>query len=208
MNEQKFVVMSQMITEAMKNKLTLPEFLVLVYFDNSYDKLFDITLISKILKIEETSILEAFNNLLNKKIISLVTEKDYSGKYIDKVSLENFYNNVMLNEKKENENTKKEDIFSKFENEFGRPLSSMEIEVIKVWLEKLYTEELILTALSEAVYNGVTNIRYIDKILYEWNKKGFKNKEDVTNHLKNRYDNKKLEETSIFDYNWLEEYDK
>ena len=26
--------------------------------------------------------------------------------------------------------------------------------------------------------------------------------------LKNRYDEKKLEETNIFEYNWLEDYDK
>ena len=38
--------------------------------------------------------------------------------------------------------------------------------------------------------------------------KGFKTKEDVDNYLKNRYDEKRLEETNIFDYNWLEDYDK
>lgn len=208
MNEQKFVVLSKIINEAMKHKLSLTEFLVLIYFDNSYDKVFDITLISKILNIEEATILEAFNGLLSKKIITLITEKDYSGKIIDKVSLQNIYNEIKLEEKKEeNENTTN-DIFSKFEHEFGRPLSSMEIEVIKTWMEKLYTEELIIAALNESVYNGVSNIRYIDKILYEWNKKGFKTKTDVLNHLKNRYDEKKLEETNIFDYNWLDEYDK
>lgn len=208
MNEQKFVVLSKIINEAMKHKLSLTEFLVLIYFDNSYDKVFDITLISKILNIEESTILEAFNGLLSKKIITLTTEKDYSGKIIDKVSLQNIYNEIKLEEKKEESENTTNDIFSKFEHEFGRPLSSMEIEVIKTWMEKLYTEELIIAALNESVYNGVSNIRYIDKILYEWNKKGFKTKTDVLNHLKNRYDEKKLEETNIFDYNWLDEYDK
>lgn len=208
MNEQKFVVLSKIINEAMKHKLSLTEFLVLIYFDNSYDKVFDITLISKILNIEEATILEAFNGLLSKKIITLITEKDYSGKIIDKVSLQNIYNEIKLEEKKEESENTTNDIFSKFEHEFGRPLSSMEIEVIKTWMEKLYTEELIIAALNESVYNGVSNIRYIDKILYEWNKKGFKTKTDVLNHLKNRYDEKKLEETNIFDYNWLDEYDK
>ena len=33
--------------------------------------------------------------------------------------------------------------------------------------------------LKEAIYNGISNFRYIDRILYEWNKKGLKNKEDV-----------------------------
>ena len=72
----------------------------------------------------------------------------------------------------------------------------------------MYNEDLILAALKEAVYNGATNIRYIDTILYEWNKKGLKTKEDVDNYLNNRYENKKLEETGVFDYNWLDDYDK
>jgi DNA replication protein DnaD len=44
-------------------------------------------------------------------------------------------------------------------------------------------EDLIIGALKEATYNGVSNLRYIDKIIYEWGKKGFKNMNDVNNHL-------------------------
>ena len=68
--------------------------------------------------------------------------------------------------------------------------------------------EKAVVILEEAIYNGATNIRYIDTILHEWNKKGFKTKEDVDNHMKNKYDEKKLEETNLFEYNWLDDYDK
>ena len=81
----------------------------------------------------------------------------------------------------------------------------MEFELIKAWIEKLYSEELILKALEEAVYNGATSIRYIDTILYEWHKKGFKTREDVDNYYKNRYENKKLEETNLLEWNWLDD---
>ncbi len=208
MNDCKLVVLSNTINYAMKHKLTLPEFLLLIYFDNSFDKVFDINLISKVLNIDPNTLLEAFNNLYSKKIISLESEKDLSGKIVDKVSLNNLYSDTLIEEKKRLAENKKEDIFSKFEKAFGRPLSGMEIEIIKMWLEKMYEEELILAGLDEAIYNGVVNIRYIDRILHEWNKLGFKTKEDVLNHLKNRYDEKKLEETNIFEYNWLEDYDK
>ena len=97
---------------------------------------------------------------------------------------------------------------STFESEFRRPLTGTEFEVIKAWMEKMYNEDLILAALKEAVYNGATNIRYIDTILYEWNKKGLKTKEDVDNYLNNRYENKKIDETAVFEYNWLDDYDK
>ncbi len=41
----------------------------------------------------------------------------------------------------------------------------MEYEIIGAWVEKGFKEQLILEALKEAVYNGVTSLRYIDKIL-------------------------------------------
>ena len=127
-----------------------------------------------------------YNNLLSKEIISLKSEKNASGKRIDKISLNGFYERVLETRKKEKNKKLKEDIFSTFEKEFRRPLSGSEFEVIKTWIEKMYDEDLILTALKEAVYNGATSIRYIDTILYEWSKKGIKTEEDVEAHMKNR----------------------
>lgn len=63
------------------------------------------------------------------------------------------------------------DIFSIFENEFARPLTPMELETISGWLDQdNYKEELILTALKEAVFAGKVHFRYIDRILLEWNR--------------------------------------
>ena len=207
-NNKKFVVEANFIKEACKLNLTLAEFLLLIYFENADDLTFDLDNICDRLKIERGDILVAFNNLLANGIITLTSEKEDSGKRIDKVSLEGFYEKVIESKKKEKNKKLKENIFSTFEAEFRRPLTGTEFEIIKAWLEKMYNEDLILAALKEAVYNGATNIRYIDTILYEWNKKGLKTKEDVDNYLNNRYENKKLEETSVFDYNWLDDYDK
>ena len=207
-NNKKYVVEANFIEEASLLNLSLHEFLLLMYFENSDDLTFDLDKISKKLKIDQNNILIAYNNLLINKIITLKSEKDESGKRIEKVSLDGFYQKQKEIRKEENDKMLKEDIFSTFEKEFKRPLSSMEIEVIKAWLEKMYSEDLILEALKEAVYNGATTIRYIDTILYEWSKNNIKTKEDVENHLKNRYKEKKLEDTTIFDYNWLEDYDK
>ena len=205
---KKFVVDANFIKEAHNLNLSLDEFSLLIYFENSDESILDFDIICERLKISKESILEAFNNLLSKNIITLISEKNQEGKRYDKVSLENFYNNLIETKKKEEKGKLKEDIFTIFESEFRRPLSGIEFEIIKAWLEKLYSEELILAALKEAIYNGATNIRYIDTILHEWNKKGFKTKEDVDNYLKNKYDDKKLEETNLFEYNWLDDYDK
>ncbi len=208
MGNYKLVITTDLLDYSMKKELSLYELILLTYFDNSYDLTFDLDIITRVTSLDKVKILEAFNGLLNKKIINLTSEKDNSGKIIDKISLDNLYNDHKEIERKKEQEKTKEDIFSKFESFFGRPLSSSEIEIIKLWMEKLYSEEIILCALDEANYNGVATIRYIDKVLHEWNKKGFKTKEDVDNYLKNRYDEKRLEETNIFDYNWLEDYDK
>lgn len=207
-NNKKFVIEANFIEEANMLNLTLQEFLLLMYFENSDDLTFDLDKICNKLKIDKNSILTAYNNLLINKIITLNSEKDEFGRRIEKVSLEGFYNKQKEIRKEEKDKMLKEDIFSTFEKEFKRPLSSMEIEIIKAWLEKMYSEDLILAALKEAVYNGATNIRYIDTILYEWNKNNLKTKSEVEDFLKNKYKDRKLEETAIFDYNWLEDYDK
>jgi len=207
-NNKKFVVEANFIKEACKLNLSLTEFLLLIYFENADDLTFDLDKICDKLKIERKDILVAFNNLLGCEIITLTSEKNEAGKRFDKVSLEGFYNKLKESKKKEKNNKLKEDIFSTFESEFKRPLTGTEFEVIRNWIEKLYNEDLILEALKESVYNGITNIRYIDTILYEWNKKGIKTKEDIDNIQKNKYDNRKLEDTSVFDYNWLDDYDR
>ena len=61
------------------------------------------------------------------------------------------------------EEIKKEDIYTIFEKEFGRTLSSMDYEIINAWIDNGFSEELVIAALKEAVYNGVPNLRYIDK---------------------------------------------
>ena len=207
-NNKKYVVEANFIKEAYKLKLSLAEFLLLLYFENADEAKFDLDLISQKLKIEKNDIFEAFNGLITKGIITMTSEKNEAGKRYDKISLEGFYDKLKASAKKESESKLKDDIFTKFESEFRRPLTGTEFEVIKAWIEKMYNEDLILRALEEASYNGVTNIRYIDNILYDWTKKNLKTREDVDNYFKNKKDNKNYDETNVFDYNWLDDYDK
>ena len=90
-----------------------------------------------------------------------------------------------------------------FESEFGRTLSPMEFEYINEWINGGMDEEIIKEALKEATYNGVSNLRYIDKIIYEWKKKGYKTVEDIRKNNYKKDNNKETKE--MFDYNWLDE---
>lgn len=63
------------------------------------------------------------------------------------------------------------DLFTVFEQEFGRPLSPMECETISAWIDQdRYGEELIRFALKESVFAGKLHFRYIDRILIEWSR--------------------------------------
>ena len=59
-----------------------------------------------------------------------------------------------------------------------------------------------MEALKEAIYNGVTSLRYIEKILYDWRKKGYKNKQQVQ-EAKNKSHESKKEVKDVFYYDWL-----
>ena len=80
----------------------------------------------------------------------------------------------------------------------------MEYEIIKSWLEHNTSEELIIEALREASFSGVSNLRYMDKILYEWSKKGIKTKEDVEKNKK-RFIEKQDNIGEVFEYDWFED---
>ena len=71
-------------------------------------------------------------------------------------------------------------LFQTFEQEFGRALSSFELEMINDWLQTdHYQIEVILLALKEAVLNQAFSFKYIDKILLSWEKKNIKTKAQV-----------------------------
>lgn len=75
------------------------------------------------------------------------------------------------------------DLFSVFEQEFGRLLSPIECETISGWLDHdRYTEEIIRFALKEAVFAGKLSLRYIDRILIEWSRNRVTNAEEARAH--------------------------
>lgn len=206
-DNKKFIIETLFLKETLKYNLTLKEFIVLMYFDNDYDLTFDIKKISKATCLSENDTLIAFNSLLTKKLIKLNQIKNEGGKVIDKVSLENFYNNLKETIDLEKEEKNENSIFFKFQEKFGKGLSGMDYEIINAWLSKGFSESLILEALDEAIKNDAPSLRYIDKILFEWNKKGYKGKEELEKEINENKINKEVKnfETSVFEYNWLDD---
>ncbi|WP_255298352.1 DnaD domain-containing protein [Brevibacillus dissolubilis] len=74
-------------------------------------------------------------------------------------------------------------LYSQFEQAFGRPLSPIEVETIQIWVEQdKYADDLIVCALREAVSVGKLYIRYIDRILLEWQRQQITNVEEARNY--------------------------
>ena len=183
-----------------KFDLDINEFIMLVYFLNSNEKLvFDNKKISNDLFIEQNEVLEIINSLIEKQYISIEMNKS-NGIIEEYISLDLFFEkiNAYLIENDKDDNSS--DIYSKFEKEFGRTLSPVEYETISKWIENNIPLNLIEAALKEAILNGVNSIRYIDKILFEWNKKGYKDSTDII-----RKNNKEEYIEEIYDYDWLNE---
>lgn len=186
--------------------LKLNELLLLIYFLNQDNPILDVELISKTIFFSTKEVLESFTSLSSKGLLTIKMLKSDDGKVNESIDLTNVYRAIISDINKDYKSKSKDSIFTTFEKEFGRTLSPMEYEVINEWVKSGMNEELIIEALKEATYNGVSNLRYIDKILYEWGKKGFKTPSDVTNHLKRKTEPKEEKESkTLFEYNWLED---
>ena len=197
-----------------KLNIKLDEFIFLMYLKESGDLfLFNPKQMAEEYEINVSQVMSYISKLTDKNLLRVEVLKNEHNIREEYINLEDFYKKISLlltdiiNQKDESMN---DNIFEMIEKEFGRTLSPMEYEIIKAWIDNNISEELIQEALREAVYNGVSNLRYIDKILYEWGKKGIKNKDDVEKHKK-RYQqekkDKKEAESEVFEYDWFEEHD-
>ena len=156
---------------------------------------------------EKYKAMQLITDLAEKGTIEIKVENNKSNKKEEYIYLNPLYNkllNILIDLQLGANPIVDSNIFAAFETELGRTLSAMEIEIIREWLHNGITEELIKEALKEAILNNVRNLKYIDRILFNWRSKGFKTKEDILKDKKNyRKPTKKVEQ--IYDYNWLED---
>ena len=151
--------------------------------------------------------MEYISILQEKKLMELKVVKNDKNIIEEYISLDLFYEKVAMNIIEEINNEKEDttNIFEILESELGKQLSPIEYEIVKAWKTSNYSDEIIKEAIKEAVYNGVANLRYIDKILYEWAKKNIKTKEDVEKNKKQFREKEKNKKVDVFDYDWMED---
>lgn len=193
--------------------INLETFIFLMYLYNKGNKIpFDIHRLSEEFFCDVKKILEYIDVLQRNKLIEIKVLKNDKNIMEEFIYLDFFYEKMLLKvvqdtveeSKKEEEN---EDVFSVLEKEIGKQLSPMEIEIVKAWKESNYSDEMIKEAIKESVINNATSLRYIDKILYEWAKRGITTKEKIEQNRKDFRQRTKAKSNNIkpFDYDWLDD---
>ena len=187
-----------------KFNLTLEEFIILMYLYNKDGMVFDPERICDDLALDIMEVMGYVSVLTDKGLINLDVHKNEKGMLEEKINLERFFEKIslsLINEFNEKEESN-ENIYSIIEHEFNRKLTPLECEVVKEWQDSNYSDEIIKEAIKEASINGVSNLRYIDKILFEWDKQGIKVPSDIK---KNKEIDKEVE---IYNCNWLDDDDE
>lgn len=160
---------------------------------------------------------QMIRRLIQKGFLSITHVKNEQQQLSEAYSLAPLWKKIFYTERVEQISKDEGTIFILFEQEFARPLSPFEIEMINHWLdEDHYEPALIKAALREAVLLSKLNFKYIDRILRNWEKKGIKTVKEAREHSRNFRDQQikkdhgpklSTEDRSLLHYNWLESED-
>ena len=149
-----------------------------------------------------TDVGNLIQRLIDKNYLTIEQTTDSQDKIGNKYSLDNLYDeldkyidkNILIKDSRHNEtiavtnnleNNPIDYLSRKVEVEFGRYLSPIEREEIAQWLSiDHYTPEIIELALREAVLSQAYSLKYIDRILLNWQRLNLKTTDEVEIFLK------------------------
>ena len=204
--DRPLVIPRIIINNYKKLNITEEELIILIFIiDYGVDLEYNPSIFVQELNIDKYKVLELINSLKEKNILTILIKKENKKVSSEYISLQPLYDKIMniVMDNKEKQIEIDENIYSIFENELGRTLSPLEYEKIKEMVTS-YGQELVVEALKEAVYNRANNLRYIETILSEWTKKGYKSKVDILKDREN-YRKKKTDNIKLPDIDWLNE---
>lgn len=204
--DRPLVIPRIIINNYKKLNITEEELIILIFIiDYGVDLEYNPSIFVQELNIDKYKVLELINSLKEKNVLTILIKKENKKVSSEYISLQPLYDKIMniVMDNKEKQIEIDENIYSIFENELGRTLSPLEYEKIKEMVTS-YGQELVVEALKEAVYNRANNLRYIETILSEWNKKGHKTKADILKDREN-YRKKKTDNIKLPDIDWLNE---
>ena len=183
--------------------LTTDEIVLLFFLYDKDGEVFDPNFIATSLGLDLLNVMDIISKIAKKGLINVATKINDAGIKEEVFDLSPLFNKITMKviDDLNKEEEKNINVYSIIEEEFNRRLTPMECEMVDDWKKNDYSSELIKEAVREATLNGVNSLRYIDKILYEWNRKGYKKKEDIKRNYSKEEPSEKIE---IFTGDWLD----
>ncbi|WP_225047203.1 DnaD domain-containing protein [Lacticaseibacillus kribbianus] len=158
-------------------------YLLLTQWAQQHQDTPDLAAVGQSAKLRPQEIFGVIQSLTDKHAIRLVKTTDRDGKTVDQYDVTPLLDQVLApvdaQAVAQADKTGRA-VFSQIEVEFGRPLSPIEQQTIADWLAvDHYAPEMIQLALREAVLNRVYSLRYMDRILLDWERRHFTTPADV-----------------------------
>lgn len=204
--------------------LTNDEFILWIQLYKCHEegnKFPDLTPIAENMNCEQKEIYNLLNQLVEKQVITIESEKNLQGIRNDFYDFSAIFTKLEALQKQHQKKASKKDydnkvqsLYQMFEKEFGRALSPIEYQRIGQWIEEdEYSLDLIQLALKEAVLNQAYSLNYIDRVLLSWERKNITTGQQVEEEQKRRKrkilknegtkEGRDLPNVSL--HNWLEE---
>lgn len=210
-NAPQVVVNAYLLAHYRQLGMSNDEFLLLLQIQgqvNEYAGDIKVTLLQERLGWQEQTVRQGLTQLHQKGFLNFISQRDDQGKVTTRIDFSPLYLKAMqLNPKDlpaiatktrlaqegapsdetSNHELTRADIFNAIEREFGRPLSSIELQTITNWFDIDHFQPVFMqAALQEAVLNGALNLRYIETILVAWQKKNYHSLQDVYQEKRQR----------------------
>lgn len=168
----------------------LTVYLQLTDFASQGDQFPDLALIGERMQLPANTIYELVHRLIQKKLITLESRENEQGQAVDRYDLTPTLMKLSILAMQAEQavqadldQNQRAMIFNQVEQLFGRPLSPLETEIIANWLDlDRYNPDLIQLAVREAVFNQVYSLKYVDRILLNWQKQNIKTKDDLQDY--------------------------
>ncbi len=223
-HEGQITIPSVLLSQYHKMKLNESELVLLLQLISHADKGNDFPTpvqLSSSMAISVSECSDLLRRLIQKGMIEIIDGSTKDGIRFEKYSLDPLWEKLiesylMDDKQKQVETNKNEEsnLYTIFEQEFGRPLSPFECESLSMWLDDDHHDPIMIkSALREAVISGKLNFRYIDRILFDWKRNGIKTIEQaksqgrkVRQHQQQKQKPKEepANKEPLPFYNWLE----
>lgn len=189
------VISNTILKHLRQLNMTADEYLVyseLLMFQQQGNTFPSATELAEVISIDSTTVMMLIQSMIQKGFLEIKTTINNNHRQEDSYDLTPIYNILDIIQQDQNieqqQQTKLDqttNLFKMFEVELGRALSPIEQETIHSWInEDGYEVELIQLALKEAVLNQIYSLKYIDRILINWEKQNIKTAQQLEDYKK------------------------